>query len=238
MYRFQVKIADVVFGINAQYAETQAYFADFLSAETVNETIDVLQSDIAEIMEKYNDFSEEMSERAVVKYKMDKCLAEYGAFPLHATSLSYNGYAYIFTAASGVGKSTHAKRWREAFGSNVVMINDDRPYLKVTQDGIFAYSHPQAGKHKIYSNTSAQVRLIGKIIRDPENYVVRVPKTVFFPYLVQQSFTMDEPQITEKIIKLIIQVVNRVDFAEIHCNQDIDAACQINRKINEQFHYE
>lgn len=50
--------------------------------------------------------------------------------------LEIDGKAYMFSAPSGTGKSTHAKLWRDCFGDRVTMINDDKPLIKFREDGI------------------------------------------------------------------------------------------------------
>lgn len=231
MYNFKIKIADVVILTKVNYPDTKEFFASFLSDEKVDEEICIEVSDIIKYHELSPDFTEEMCERAALKYKVDRIAVEYGAFPFHASALSYKGEGYVFTALSGVGKSTHARIWRDTYGKDVIMINDDRPYLKVVGDSVYAYSHPQSGKHNIYTNSSCQVKVIGKIIRDERNYVKRISKSDIFPFLVQQTFTMDEPGITSKIIELIKKVLDRVFLYEIHCNMNLDAALSINEQI-------
>ena len=228
---FKVKVADVVFLINAVSPSTKDFFSSFLSNEKEQEEICIEISDIKKYHEMYPYFTKEQCERVALKYQMDRIIVDYDAFPIHASALSYKGEGYVFSALSGIGKSTHARIWRETYGKDVIMINDDRPYLKIVGNSVFAYSHPQAGKHDIYTNTMCQVKVIGKIVRDERNYVKRISKAEFFPFLVQQTFTMDEPQITSKIITLITKVLNQVHLYEIHCNMSKDAASSIYEQI-------
>ena len=231
MICFSVKIADVVFGICANYPETKAFFAHFSSEEQEEHQITVSAEDIAFYRRQFPQFTDALCERAVVKYRMDKLLVDHGAFPFHASALSFLGEAYVFTALSGVGKSTHARLWQQAFADDVVMINDDRPYIKVVGDRAYAYSHPQSGKHHIYTNTAAPIRVIGKIVRDRQNFVKPISKAAFFPFFVQQTFTMDEAQTTAKIIALQRKVLDCVRLYEIHCNTDPDAGAIICRQL-------
>ena len=228
MEGFNVKIAGCVFWVcGTKHASTKGFFSDFLSNERAEAIIDVSEEEIRSFQEKLPHFTEALCERAVLKYRIDKYLVDQGAFPFHATALSYKDEAYVFTALSGVGKSTHARLWRDSFGEAVTMINDDRPYLKLVDRTVCAYSHPQSGKHHIYTNTSCPVRVIGRIIRDRDNYVRRLSGAEFFPFFVQQVFTMDDPETTSKIISLIMQVLSRVRVYEIHCNMDPTAGRQI-----------
>ena len=51
----------------------------------------------------------------------------------HSSALALDGQVYLFAAPSGTGKSTHARLWRETFGDRVVMVNDDKPLLKIAE---------------------------------------------------------------------------------------------------------
>ena len=76
----------------------------------------------------------------MAKYKIANCIVEYSpfydllknhGFMLHASAVEVDGKAYLFSASSGTGKSTHTKLWQEYFGyDKALIINDDKPALK------------------------------------------------------------------------------------------------------------
>jgi serine kinase of HPr protein (carbohydrate metabolism regulator) len=57
----------------------------------------------------------------------------YDTFLFHGSAIAVDGVGYLFTAKSGTGKSTHARLWRELLGARAVMVNDDKPLLRVTE---------------------------------------------------------------------------------------------------------
>ena len=58
-------------------------------------------------------------------------MADRNVFLIHGSSLALDGRGYLFTAPSGTGKSTHSRLWKEVFGNRVIMINDDKPFLRM-----------------------------------------------------------------------------------------------------------
>ncbi len=50
---------------------------------------------------------------------------------LHASAIVVGNSAYLFSASSGTGKSTHTKLWQECFGDKAVIINDDKPVIRI-----------------------------------------------------------------------------------------------------------
>ncbi|PLS27720.1 hypothetical protein [Bifidobacterium parmae] len=87
----------------------------------------------------------------------------------HGATIGFDGRAYIFTAPSGTGKTTHISLWRRAFGDRVSIINGDKPILRFERERerddpaapaaarhrVIAYGTPWCGKEGWQRNTSA-----------------------------------------------------------------------------------
>lgn len=92
----------------------------------------------------------------------------------HASSVIYEGRAYLFLGKSGTGKSTHSRMWQTAL-DGVELMNDDHPVLRVGEDGrVTAYGSPWSGKTPCYKNISAPLGGIVRISRAPHNRAVRL----------------------------------------------------------------
>lgn len=77
---------------------------------------------------------------------------------VHGAAIQYGGRAYLFTAPSGTGKSTHIKLWRRYLGAAVSVINGDKPLVLVPEAPGAApvvYGTPWSGKEGWQENTSA-----------------------------------------------------------------------------------
>lgn len=68
---------------------------------------------------------------------------------VHGSCVAVGGSAYLFCAPSGTGKSTHARLWRELLGERALMVNDDKPLVRVAHGGAIAYGTPWDGKHRL-----------------------------------------------------------------------------------------
>ena len=55
----------------------------------------------------------------------------FGRILMHSSILEYEGKAYAFLGRSGTGKSTHTRLWRELFGDRAIMVNDDKPIIRL-----------------------------------------------------------------------------------------------------------
>ena len=94
---------------------------------------------------------------------------------------------YSGTAASGTGKSTHVALWRKYFGERAVMVNDDKPLLRIG-DVVTAYGTPYDGKHKLSNRIAVPLKAICILTRAAENSIVPVTKTEAYTMLLQQAY--------------------------------------------------
>lgn len=51
---------------------------------------------------------------------------------IHGSAISVGREGYLFTAKGGTGKSSHARLWRELLGDRAVMMNDGKPFIRVS----------------------------------------------------------------------------------------------------------
>ena len=70
-------------------------------------------------------------------------------FLMHGAAVAFDGAAYLFTAPSGTGKTTHVRLWRQYLGSRVTVVNGDKPFLSLEPDGtVRVWGSPWAGKER------------------------------------------------------------------------------------------
>ena len=141
------------------------------------------------------------------------------AVMFHSSALEMEGRAYLFTAHSGVGKSTHARLWRETFGSRVTMINDDKPLLRLQPDGSWrAYGTPYGGKENIQNNISQTIGGIVLLERGAENHIERVsPRDAYVGLLVQTYHNKQQPQALLHIMDLVGSLA-QLPVYRLQCN--------------------
>ena len=149
-------------------------------------------------------------------------MPERNAFLFHGSAIAVDGEAYVFAAKSGTGKSTHTALWRKLLGDRAVMINDDKPILKVTDQETRAYGTPWCGKHRLGNNVDAPVKAICILERGEENSIEEISRAEAMPILMQQAHRPVDPGATLKTLQLV-RAMN-VRFFRLKCNMDISAA--------------
>ena len=142
----------------------------------------------------------------------------------HCSAVSVDGQAYLFTAPSGTGKSTHTALWREVFGERAVMVNDDKPLLKIENNRIYVYGTPWDGKHHISTNIKVPVKAVCLLGRGMENEIHRESFQVAYPCMLAQTYRADDAEKMKKTLELVNQFMAVVPVYSMKCTISKEAA--------------
>lgn len=233
---FCMKLARTVFEVDCLYESTMRFCADYLVAEPVETaeriviTPEHLEAERARLLRKKR-FAEpleastpEALEILVLCRRAAELSVSHDTVLFHGSSLAMDGQGVIFTAVSGTGKSTHTGLWRRCFGQRVEMVNDDKPFLNISDGQVRVFGTPWRGKHRIGSNISAPVRAICVISRSPDNSLEPISRAEAFPLLLQQTYYPENPQSILATLKLLERLLDQVPVFRVNCNMDPDAA--------------
>lgn len=149
---------------------------------------------------------------------------KYGAFLFHGSALCIDGQAYLFTAPSGTGKSTHTRLWREVFGDKVLMVNDDKPLIRVTHDGVFVCGTPWDGKHRLSTNCEVPLRAICLLSRDTTNHIHPTTAKEAYSVLLGQTYRPKNPMQLMDTLTLLDKALGATSLYHLYCNMDPSAA--------------
>ena len=134
--------------------------------------------------------------------------------------MAVDGKAYLFTAPCGTGKSTHTRLWRELFGDRAAMVNDDKPFLQLTPNGVLAYGSPWSGKHGLDTNICVPLKEICILERGAENRICPITAEEAMPMLLRQSHCPEGADLS----RLLEMLTRQVPLWHMQCTKDISAA--------------
>lgn len=150
-------------------------------------------------------------------------LIELGGMMLHSSCIEKDGRAYLFSANSGTGKSTHTHLWLESL-ENTRIINDDKPAL-MKKNGVWhAFGTPFSGKTDENVNTSVPVRAIIFLERGEETEVDRIPIPQAIPKLLQQTIKPYDKERAGKMLELVSSLLSEIPVFRLKCTMNSDAA--------------
>ena len=240
MAEFTMKVAGAVAEVHTLFDSTRDYCKDYLTEETPEFTITVTpenlafeQADLlaeakAEGM-KPRKFTDPFLERAAIQRAFADFLLNRNTLLFHGSTVALDGAAYLFTAKCGTGKSTHTRLWREVF-PDAKMVNDDKPFLELTEDGVIAHGSPWSGKHGLSENISVPLKGICILHRGPENKIRPISQDDAMEMLLAQGYCPAESQ--EKFQTLIKTLANTISLWSMECTKDPEAAKVSHQAMN------
>lgn len=235
MYSGVYKLADVAIRIDSNYEEVQQMCADYRTDSEAEISVAISLEEI-EQEGVYSDHQRELEglppyrfpdsylETLAVYRKIAMSLLPKGILLMHGSVIAVDGEAYMFTAVSGTGKSTHVRLWRKLFGERAVMVNDDKPLVHITEQSVIIYGTPWDGKHHLSNNIAVPLKAIVVLKRGAENEIHPLTAQDAFPTLLQQSFRTEDPLVTIQAMQLLGLLSRQVGLYELHCNMDPSAA--------------
>lgn len=153
-----------------------------------------------------------------------RILSDYEGFFFHSSALEMDGQAYLFTALSGTGKSTHTRNWRRAFGDRVTMINDDKPLIRKINGKFYACGTPWMGKSDIGCNMTAPVKAVYVLQRGEENKAQKISPGLVFKQLLEATLIPKTRENMGKLLSLFNDLFSSADLFLLTCNKDVEAA--------------
>lgn len=144
-----------------------------------------------------------------------------GSF-LHASAVLLDGKAYLFSAASGTGKSTHTEKWCRLFGAQ--LLNDDKPVVRRENGCWIAYGTPWSGKHDLSIPAGVPLAAIACLRRGEENKIRRMTAYEALPYLLSQSLRYLTAEQMSAQLALLDKLMEEIPVWELICRNDDEAA--------------
>lgn len=163
-------------------------------------------------------------------------LLRHNGMMLHSSCVEKDGFAYLFSARSGTGKSTHTHLWLKNLEGTRI-INDDKPAL-VNEDGKwYACGTPFSGKTDENLDVKIPVRAITFLHRSETNSVKRIPPFQAVSLLIEQTIKPADKALAEAMLDNVDALLRAIPVFSLGCNMEDDAAIvaynEIERLINE-----
>lgn len=235
MVEFNIRLANKVVAVSALYPSTRDFCSEYITCDAADFSVSVELSDIL-LEDRKSDEERALEGLAVYKYspeyletlalyrKIAEGMARFDVILFHGSAIMLDGEAYIFTAKSGTGKSTHTRLWREVFSDRAVMINDDKPLISLADGKPTVYGTPWCGKHGIGNNISAPVKAICILNRAESNTIAKIPAPLAMPELLVQTYRFSDAEGMKRVLASLDSLIKSVGIYRLACNMQPDAA--------------
>ncbi|MCR1959476.1 hypothetical protein NSA15_00840 [[Clostridium] cocleatum] len=151
-------------------------------------------------------------------------LINLGGFLLHASAVVIDNKAYLFSADSGTGKSTHTKLWQKCFGDKALIINDDKPAIKIENGICYAYGTPFSGKTDENLNMKVPLQAICFLERGKDNSIDLIPTKDALPLILKQTIFPKKQDTINHFFDMLDVVLTKTPIYQMKCNISKEAA--------------
>lgn len=181
----------------ANYRETDAHAAEIIvENEAIEDPVDTLFTSL---------------------FALERRMIVHGALILHCAYIECRGKGILFSAPSGVGKSTQAALWEKYRNGKV--INGDRALLRKDDGKWMACGWPVCGSSGICHQKNVPIHAIVMLQQGQENQVVRLsPGKAFGQIYPQITINQWNPEFVQTAMNGIEDLILQVPVWELTCD--------------------
>lgn len=223
------KFADIVFDINVQSKYAKWVMRDYVYSGDENAiAIEINTADMQKMFNEDGSFPMDYYESLQIEKQISEYLLENAnGIIFHCTSFMVGDKAFAFTAPSGTGKSTHARMWRETYGDKVVMIDDDKPFIRMIDGEFYIYGTPWNGKHHLGNNIKGKLDSIVLLTRGKENKIYNITPEEMLIFFINQTLRPESETNYDNLFGLIDKLFQKVNLYKLECLANSQSAVTV-----------
>ena len=220
----QYRIADLCIEYDAKYAllrERSEKYA--VSVDKLSLPITVTEAQTQALRTQAPHLDDGSIEYMLMGAQFYEKLLFFKGMLLHASAVVVDGEAYLFSAPSSTGKSTHTGLWLEHFGDRAYILNDDKPAIRIVDGKCYAYGTPFSGKFDLSRNARVPIKGIAVVERAQTNSIVRLSEREAIYALLNQTVRPQSVELYTKLLETIQSVITQTPIYKLCCNISADA---------------
>lgn len=228
-----IRIGGVAYRIHANYDNVLYQCEDYLTADEPDEEIIITSEDIINEKRELGKLIKNLPKDSeievyAVRRRVSEAILDHNEFQIHGAAVAIGCQGYIFTADSGVGKTTHIKLWLENL-PNAYVVNGDHPIIQTGKE-ILVYGSPWSGKEKMNTNTSVHLRAIILMERSESNSIAEISMNEALPELIRQIHKPSDLAKMKRTLQLLSELNGRIKFYKFKSNNFAEDAFPVSYK--------
>lgn len=222
MYSFKIEVAKKVIEVETQYNLCHKKCLHFLSEKPSDFCVKSTDGDIKKELQIYKEIEKKEdvrppeAEHTVILRKISDKMLEYSTLMMHGAAIAYKNNAFLFTAVSGTGKSTHIDKWRQNLPDSFV-VNGDKPFI-ITGETPLVCGSPWSGKEGICSTQIVPLKAIILMERADKNSISEIPFSQAMPVVLNQVYRPSDSRLIKPCFQLIADMGKKVKFYRFKFN--------------------
>lgn len=226
-------IAGIIIEMNPKYERTSKQAKPYLIDTSVEPAfkLDLSTDRINELKKTYDHLSLEDIEYIFLGQLFYRYILQHDGILLHSSCVVKDNKAYLFSAPSGTGKSTHTNLWLEEF-EDAYILNDDKPAIIYKDNTLYAAGTPFSGKHDISRNLLVPIGGICFLERSKENWIKEIDKKQAIFEILNQTERVPYKEDMNLILHHISNIVSNITIHKMGCNISKEAVYTAYNKMN------
>ena len=222
---FCIEMAGIPIGIDNRYEYIERLCRGYeIEGKAPDFTVSVTEEELQKAQDAERPYSSGYLESLCLYRKICLRLAKYQAFLMHSAVVAVDEKAYVFTAPSGTGKTTHIRLWLEMLGERVQVLNGDKPLYRFIDGVLYACGTPWQGKEHMGENIMRPVQGICFLEQSPENHIRTLSASEVTRRIFRQLLLPQEEEELDRYWALLEKMLDTVPFYLLECNRDPEAA--------------
>ncbi|MCD8049403.1 MAG: hypothetical protein LUG52_07375 [Clostridia bacterium] len=220
-----LNIAGIAVGVDNKYPLAQWNCGEHITDSPPLFTVSASDDEVREEFDRLKGaFTPSDCESNCLYRKVSLGMLDFDAFLLHAAVVAVDGEGYVFTAPGGTGKSTHANYWMREFGERAVLINGDKPIIRITDKKFYVCGTPWRGKERLGCAENVPLKAVCLLERGAENEIAPADTDATLNKIFQQVLLPNDPESVIKQLDLLDTLIGSAPIYHLKCNMSQDAA--------------
>ena len=159
----------------------------------------------------------------IIRHILWYAIIKHKGIMLHSSAISYKGKGILFSAPSGTGKSTQSSLWKQEFKDDVIIVNDDTPFIRNFNGTSYVYGCPWSGKTDINEQMKVPVRAVVSVRQGKENKIKELTATEGFFRIFNETKKPVESDMLDMAMDNVIAFLSNVKVYELTCRPEKEA---------------
>lgn len=152
-------------------------------------------------------------------------------FAIHSASVLYHGKAWLFSAPSGTGKSTHTALWQKYFHTPV--INGDLNLITLKNNVPYVHGLPWCGTSDIFDTASYPLGGIILLRQSENDFIEELPAEEQILSVAQRFISPAwTPEQLNTLLSFSDELHDKIYIRRLHCTKKESAARLMQKEIN------
>ena len=217
---FVIKIAGINIGVNTLSTGTYGYCIRYLSDEKPDVSVEINKADVDRVSSSGmgNDPTNTVYNECIAVYeKIIDALLDFDCFMMHGAVIAIDNNAWMFSADSGTGKTTHIKQWLQ-HNPNAYIVNGDKPIIRFMHGQIYVCGTPWCGKERMGQNTMVPLRGIAFLERNESNIIREISFAEAYLHILHHVHVQHDAEKAKKTLRLAQQLDSKISYYRFMVN--------------------